>query len=643
MDPETGRNRPLFPVAGQGQATASSGPQSLKRWRRRSALRLTPAVVTRLILAWSLLSLALAPFLDYPLIGAGGAVFALLYLGLLFLFPRLWLYAIPLAAVFPDFASYTGREFYTLLDLVVLVTIAGSLCFNRYHFQVLRPSPAVLGIEILLVFSLIGYGAWHTFVAPPGALTSAPWSASANAYMAVKGMLWALLLMPVYGHAMSRNKAATTRDLVAGCTAAACLLLIVGAAEFIASNTAGQAAPAAALYATSAYLGHYAGTPGALALLLIPLVLYNAVHQSGLLPVACGVVIANGLLLFLNGQPLALAATAATVLIYLGLESLAPALRRRCTQTALLTLPAIALLFVASVLAPGKVTAPDAAAPISAPPAAEASTVLGLLFGHGAGAIQQRDSRSFADIDIADQDGKSLLQLHPASAPELRSLIGQRIRLDSDDPYTLAFNARADEPARLAFLLCDGLPRQSRHNPQNCHLTEWALEGLPGQMNRYSAELEVADITAALPGGKRPNLLLLRNDSQGAAITLDSVAFITDELNVLRNSSFTDAFDLWLHHAPGRLGIGSNLYADLLYEAGALSVATLLGLLLLSLNRAYGARSASSLAPAFAAAACGIALLGLFASPLLSPRVALLFYAFLFANLIALRPLRADA
>ncbi|GAB3290039.1 hypothetical protein GCM10027297_36200 [Parahaliea aestuarii] len=631
MDAEPGGKGPVPPVAGQ----ATISPQALKRWKRRSALHLTPAVVTRLIAAWALLSLALAPFLDFPLIGAWGAVLGLVYLGLLFLIPRLWLYVIPLAVVLPDFASYTGREFYTLLDLAVLTTIAGSLCFNRYHIQVLRPSRAVVGIEVLLVLSLAGYTAWHSFISPPGALKSLPWNDPANAYMAVKGMLWALLLMPAYGYAMSRHKAATTRDLTTGCACAVMVLLMLTGIDFF----AGLSAPAAALpplYAASAYLGHYAGNSGALILLLIPMLLYSGIHNRHLLIPACGLVLTCCLALFVSSHTIALAVSAATVLCYLGLEALGAPLRRRCAQCALLV-PVILLLLVVDILNLGKPGVP----PVQRTnPESRELTVPTLLLGHGAGSSQRRDNAQYSAIEISDRGGKSLLQLHPNPDLRFRSLLGQPVRLKDDGLYTLAVSSRIDAAATLTFLLCKGLPRVPESEPENCHVTALPLEQREGQLARHSVELEAADILRALPDGKRPNLFLLRNDSDGSSVEIDSVALIRDDLNLLRNSSFTEAFDLWIHHFPGRESVGSSLYRDLFYEVGALSIVTLLWLMGLSLYRASRTHSATSLAPAFAAAVAGIALLGLADSPLQSPRVALVFYCFLFANLISLGPPR---
>ena len=242
----------------------------------------------------ALLLLALYPFLSFPLAGNILVAVALVYLVLLFFVPRLWLLVLPVATVCLDLATYTGRFLFNELDLLMLTTIAFSLLSGRFDLHLAHRKGALLLIAAYCAVVLAGFSAWNVFLFPPESVTSNPYYLPEYGYKLIRGMLWALLLTPLWLNVFSRARHRTVNWLVAGfCTAALVLGVIVlwerGTLGVLLSWSAWYHVVNSLLDLASAYRTtgifsdmHTGGEViDGIVLLLLPVTLYGIFHGSG--------------------------------------------------------------------------------------------------------------------------------------------------------------------------------------------------------------------------------------------------------------------------------------------------------------------------------------------------------------------------
>jgi hypothetical protein len=171
-----------------------------------------------------ILMLALPPFFNFPRLGFWLLPLAAIYLFLLFLLPRLWLVVLPLATVGLDITPWTGRFAYNELDLLFLVTISSGLLYGRYRFRVFAPSPAIFVLLSYLVVIALGYTGWSFHVVPPQAGYDNPYYGSEYAYKVIKGLVWGVSLVPMWGYLLAVDKQRATNALVTAMSLSAVLL-----------------------------------------------------------------------------------------------------------------------------------------------------------------------------------------------------------------------------------------------------------------------------------------------------------------------------------------------------------------------------------------------------------------------------------
>lgn len=171
-----------------------------------------------------LLVLALPPFFSFPWLGFWLVPLAGIYLVLLLLLPRLWLVVLPLATVGLDITPLTGRFAFKELDLLFLVTLASGLMYGRYRFKVFASSPHFFVLFAYLVVVALGYSGWRYFVLPPGMELENPYYTDVYAYKVVKGMVWGIALVPMWGYLLAVDKRRAVTVLVAGMCSATLLL-----------------------------------------------------------------------------------------------------------------------------------------------------------------------------------------------------------------------------------------------------------------------------------------------------------------------------------------------------------------------------------------------------------------------------------
>ena len=241
-----------------------------------------------------LLLLTLNVFRDFPEFGYGLIALGVLYFSVLFFLPRLWLLVLPLAMVSFDLATYTGRFLFNEFDLLFLVTIAFGLISGKFSLSFLKAGWPVWLIGGYCAVVLSGFSAWGVFLSPPEAIGSNPYYLPEYGYKVIKGMLWALMLVPIWLSLLQQNRNKTLSWLVVGqCMAALMLGLVIlwerGTLGVILSGTAWYHIVSSLLDLSSSYRTtgifsdmHTGGeVVDGVILLLLPTVLYGISKGAG--------------------------------------------------------------------------------------------------------------------------------------------------------------------------------------------------------------------------------------------------------------------------------------------------------------------------------------------------------------------------
>ncbi|MFK8050861.1 MAG: hypothetical protein AB8B81_20715 [Halioglobus sp.] len=171
-----------------------------------------------------ILVLALPPFFQFPWLGFWLVPLAVLYFCLILLMPRAWLIVLPLATVGLDITPWTGRFAYNELDLLFLLTISSGLILGRYRFKVFAPNLALLVLLAYVLVASLRFTGWGALLIPPGEGASNPYYGVEYSYKVFKGMLWGILLVPMWGYLLAGDKRRSVYMLVIGVSAAALLL-----------------------------------------------------------------------------------------------------------------------------------------------------------------------------------------------------------------------------------------------------------------------------------------------------------------------------------------------------------------------------------------------------------------------------------
>ncbi|MBO8085320.1 MAG: hypothetical protein J7D61_04705 [Marichromatium sp.] len=173
--------------------------------------------VTRRLSALLLLA-ALTPFLlRFPAIAPWLALGLALYLLVLLRDPDAWLVVVPVALPLLQLAPWSGWLFVDAFDALLLCTLAAGLWHGGGGGRVRPSAGARLLLLLLLVLAAIGCwrglgGAWPQLDA--NALVS--YYSPLNALRLTKGLVWALLLYPLWLAARGRDPVRAERRFIAG-------------------------------------------------------------------------------------------------------------------------------------------------------------------------------------------------------------------------------------------------------------------------------------------------------------------------------------------------------------------------------------------------------------------------------------------
>lgn len=183
--------------------------------------------IAMVLLGLVILVFAIPPFFNFPRVDFWLVPLAVIYFLLLYLLPRLWLIVLPVVTVCFDLSTWTGRFAYNELDLVFLVTLASGLVFGRYRFSVFSVSRSSIVLLLYVVVLALGYAAWTFFILPPAQIQENPYYTSEYAYKVIKGVVWGLGLVPMWGYLLAKDKWRATTRLVAGMSLAAVVLGLI--------------------------------------------------------------------------------------------------------------------------------------------------------------------------------------------------------------------------------------------------------------------------------------------------------------------------------------------------------------------------------------------------------------------------------
>jgi len=219
--------------------------------------------------------------------------------------------------------------------------------------------------------------------------------------------------------------------------------------------------------------------------------------------------------------------------------------------------------------------------------------------------------------------------------------ISQRVSIAADTQYLLNLSVRSDDALRLVARLCERNVLFASNFMPRCVSGVARVEPTAGEVTTVGIALESGGVGEGSLLSRWPTTLTIRNPRVGTLVEIHDLSLIGGEQAVLRNAAFSEGMDHWFFyndfaHLPWHI---KNTWLQVWYDTGLLGSSLLLLLLLLALLSAWRAPRHEP-APALAIALLGLALLGLFGTPLDSPRVGWLFYFFLFA--LVLRPREGD-
>lgn len=599
-----------------------------------------------------LLVLTLPPFFSFPWLKFWLVPLAGLYLFLLLLLPRLWLLVLPLATVGMDIAPFTGRFSYNELDLLFSVTLVSGLLYRRYRFGVFTPSPAIITLFLYIAVVFLGYSGWVYFILPPQAAMASPYYTSEYAYKLIKGLIWGVALVPMWGYLLAVDKRRGVMMLVTGLSSAAILL---GLAVIWEKGTLGVLLAGSTMYAGGEAVH-------GLVLLLLPAALYGAVYGRlvwlRLLSALGALALAYVTLVEFAGASYATFVIAAAFYAVLTLWSRVsnnlsvslPSAAGKFAETDRLLLMSIGILvlaLLAFVFAGCKADEPigtvndDPEIRESYWGSVVASGGHGVL-GNGIGSfpvryIQQYPARveNVGSFSISTQRNREFLQVE--GGRDL--MLGQRVTITPHTLYTVKVHVRTEDSGRLDVALCErNLIYGSNFEPR-CEKGSINIEANDGAIREYS--LEINSDTVGERGALRrwPTLFEIRYDNPGSVLYIDAVSLYAGGFNLLHNGSFNRGLDHWFSYSDANYLHWhiKNIFLQKWFETGWLGLALFLALLGFLLQANLRRHAYDSLLPVYTTGVLSVCVFGLFGSPLDSARASWMFYFFLAAGLARLR------
>ncbi len=593
---------------------------------------------------------------DWPLGGAWLALGLLVWLALLRRWPEAWLLLVPALLPVLDATPWTGRLYLDEFDCLLAATVLAQAWRPVRPAAVLERWPAAALILVglaALVALLIGCSPFPW----PGPNSFNNYYSAYNGLRLVKGLVWALLLLPAVAEALRQDAAATRRRFALGMS-----LGVLTAALAVLWERAmfpGLLNFSSGYRVVGLFSGMHVGGAciEAWFSMGLPFVGWSIANRRGWPRLAAALIFLLGsyalVVCYARGGYLACAVALLVLLLGLGLRPPAMAPRwdslrlhggmvgRGVLLLALLVAIAWPVLQGAAMQRRYAATARDLGLRT-----AHWADGLRLLdagplsrwFGMGLGSYPRLHYRYSGEsvhagaYGLMQADGGHWLQLASGSPIYVEQLVG----LQAGRHYTLSFRARALwAEAELGLPLCEKWMLYS----VQCL---WHVVSVPaGQgWQRYRLEFDSKTLPQQRWLANRPVKLSLINFSPGSVAAIDDLTLRADDgSELLANGGFESGMDHWLAVAdiflPWHL---ENWWLQLAFEQGAAGV--LAHVLLLACAAAALLRlrrSGNRSVPALAAALAAFLVLSVIDSLSDFPRISFIFYLAIILTLLQSR------
>lgn len=213
--------------------------------------------------------------------------------------------------------------------------------------------------------------------------------------------------------------------------------------------------------------------------------------------------------------------------------------------------------------------------------------------------------------------------------------VEQVVRVKPDTVYRLAVDLRSNPTAgSLNLLVCE----RTLFKSFNCTGELIAQHGPGGNWSHHELSFNSGVLGSGPWFARRTVKLVLENTSHGSVLDVDNVHLVDGSgTELVANGDFSRGNERWFYsaffnHWPWHI---ENIWVDIVFEQGWLGLITFSLMLLYGLAAILKAAWQSSIISIVVLASLGGFLcVGLFGSPLETPRLALLFYLTLFAGIL---------
>jgi VanZ family protein len=591
----------------------------------------------------SLICIALLAFAvaHYPLGSYWLAGGALMYLVVLQRWPTGWLVAFPALLPVLDLAPWSGRFFFDEFDYLVLATIAIAGWRKPLVKSSYRLSANGFLILALLTLSTLGAALIGAYPFPPFDLNSFNnYYSHYNALRVAKGLMWALLLMPLLKAALQRDAARTSQLFVLGMTlgvlSAGLIVLwerlaFAGLLDF--SSNYRVVGMFSGMHTGGAYIeGYFASAlPFAAWWTVTRRTVSARLFGTAIFALGCYALMVT----YARGGYVALAFSMA-VLTFGLLLGRASSLKPRRVASGLLLFVLLAVIawpVLHGSYMQGRFATTQRDLKIRTAHWTGAiemmdDSLTAKLFGMGLGRYPETyfwrnlEGVQPASYRLVHESGNTYLALSGGDALYVEQIVNaepnQRYHL------RLAVRGRSDQ-AEISVPLCEKWMLYSA----NCSWASLHVGNTKGKWLPLSVDIDTGKFALQPWYASRTVKLALTNRVAGTSLDIDEISLKSvDGIELLQNGKFADGMDHWFfttdNHLPWHF---KNLWLQVYFEQGLVGLLVFACLLIyafIRLAKRIGERDA--LAAVLAASLVGFLTVGVVDSLFDVPRMALMFY-----------------
>lgn len=601
-------------------------------------------------IAFGLIVIIAYALVAYPVGAIGLAGFFCVYSYLLWRFPVAWLIAIPALLPILDFAPWTGRFFFDEFDLLVLTTLA--VYYWRMPKQPATPLFSKVTRLVLWVFVLV-----YTISLLRGLLPFVPidvntftsYYSNYNSLRIAKGVVWALLLLPLLRRAIQDYPQAKNY-FVYGVLAGLSGVIGVSILERLLFPGLFNFATDYRITALFSSMHTGGGHIDAYLALVLPFAALLLLDSSLIINIFGGFFFIAGiytlLVTFSRGVYLAFAVSMVVLII----GAVINFKNRSGGVAGKIVLPVLLLIVVPIAFMP--IVQGDLWQQRLSSISKDMQTrithwqetlqlrddsIATDLFGMGLGSYPRTyflmtiADKPLATYQIESERDNNYLKLSAGGSLYL----GQYIHLEPQTQYTLAADLRSDfDSVAVSAPICE----KSLLYSFRCIGNVLTNTSIPGRWEHIEQTIDSSELAEDGRLSWRPVQLALANANKKRSVDVDNIKLLdTSGNNLLVNGDFSQGSDFWFFitddHQSGNV---DNLWVQLLFDQGWLGIITFLLLTIKTVVKLCKTLSTDSIAVVLLASLTGFFTVGLVASPFDAPKITLLLFLMVF---IALREL----